>query len=191
MKTLTVVMSKQEALELTRAIVEQTEGLWELLHKAYEGGAWKALGYDSWREYAVVEFKVSQRRAYELLNFAKVQDALCAIAQKPTHESQVRPLAPLSPAQQREAWQAAVEVAPNGKPTAKEVEAAVEAVVAPSRAGGFDAGVYPFKVPDKYNRLDAYRAPGPKKTKTGRKGSNLRHYTRGIRTVLGSTVGAA
>jgi hypothetical protein len=49
---------------------------------------------------------------------------------RPTHESQVRPLAGLEPEQQREAWNAAVKSAPNGKVTAAHVSRAAEVIKA-------------------------------------------------------------
>lgn len=45
--------------------------------------------------------------------------------QIPSSERQTRPLAKLPPEQQKEAWQRAVETAPNGKVTAKHVEKVV------------------------------------------------------------------
>lgn len=44
----------------------------------------------------------------------------------PTSESQVRPIAQLEPAAQREVWQRAIETAPNGKVTAAHVQNVVE-----------------------------------------------------------------
>lgn len=44
----------------------------------------------------------------------------------PATESQARPLAPLAPAMQREAWQRAVDTAPNGKITAAHVQNVVD-----------------------------------------------------------------
>jgi hypothetical protein len=46
----------------------------------------------------------------------------------PESEGQVRPLARLEPDQQREAWNLAVNSAPNGRPTARQVEVAARAV---------------------------------------------------------------
>ncbi len=46
----------------------------------------------------------------------------------PATERQARPLAPLPPEQQREAWRVAVETAPGGKVTAAHVEATVRAM---------------------------------------------------------------
>lgn len=64
-------------------------------------------------------------------------------------------------------------------------------IVSFDRKAGFDVGVYPLKVPLKQNRFGAKRDYANGTRGSGRKNPNLRHYTRGIRTVLGSTVGAA
>lgn len=65
-------------------------------------------------------------------------------------------------------------------------------IVSNDRGAGFDVGVYPLKVPGKYNKLGAKRPHWSPSTRgKGRGNPNLRHYTTGIRTVLGSTVGAA
>jgi hypothetical protein len=128
-------LTKSEARTLTDTINSAAENMGELLLSAHDGRAWAALGYKSWREYAVAEFKFAQSRVYQLLSFEYVKRALeenSTIVEKPTHESQARPLARLQPAKQREAWDKAVETSATGKPTAKEVAAAVETVT-PSR----------------------------------------------------------
>jgi hypothetical protein len=70
----------------------------------YEGHGWEALGYGSWRERVVSEFQQSQSHLYELLNAAKVEKNISAIAEnndKPILESVLRPLAGLEPEEQR------------------------------------------------------------------------------------------
>lgn len=56
---------------------------------------------------------------------------------------------------------------------------------------GFDVGVYPLKVPTPSNRLGVKRGKAPVNKGTGKNGAKLRHFTSGIRTVLGSAVGTA
>lgn len=56
------------------------ESLASLLHEAYELEDWKTLGYASWREYATQELSLSQSRAYQLLDLAKVITAVQAAA---------------------------------------------------------------------------------------------------------------
>ena len=73
----------------------------------------------------------------------------------------------------------------------KLLESTSREIVSFDRKGGFDVGTYPLKVPHKYNRLGAKREFNSGTRGKGRSGPKLRHYTRGVRTVLGSTVGAA
>lgn len=77
------VLAKAEARRLTDAIRSNLEEMrradehiWQLLMVAYDRGAWRALGYGSWREYATVEYGLSQTRAYELLDKARVVTAI-------------------------------------------------------------------------------------------------------------------
>lgn len=64
-------------------------------------------------------------------------------------------------------------------------------IVSNDRGAGFDIGVYPLKVPTAANRLGVKRGKDPVNKGTGKNGAKFRHYTSGIRTVLGSSVGAA
>jgi hypothetical protein len=65
-----------EAREITDRIRGAATRLHDLLLEAYARGAWKALGYGSWREYATSELSISQSRAYRLLDQAKVIAAI-------------------------------------------------------------------------------------------------------------------
>ena len=47
-----------------------------LLAEAHDREAWKALGYGSWREYATRELRVSQSRAYQILDHGRITLAL-------------------------------------------------------------------------------------------------------------------
>jgi hypothetical protein len=70
----------------------------------YGGRGREALGYGSWRERVVSKFQQSQSHQYELLNAAKVEKNISAIAEnngKPIWESVLRPLAGLEPEEQR------------------------------------------------------------------------------------------
>lgn len=72
----TEALSPTEARALTNRIRESAEQLNSLLLEAYEREAWRALGYGSWREYAMEELSISQSRAYQLLDHARVAAAL-------------------------------------------------------------------------------------------------------------------
>lgn len=65
-------MTPAEARTLTDTIKAAAETMWSLLRDSHDLGAWAALGYSSWREYAMTEFGISQSRAYQILDQAKV-----------------------------------------------------------------------------------------------------------------------
>jgi hypothetical protein len=96
-----------------------------LLLSLYEGGAHIALGYNSWAEYCQQEFHMSDGRAYQLLQAARVIHQLTivsspqVVSQVPQSEAIARELAPLlrNPQALNEAWNEAVEAA-GGVPTA-------------------------------------------------------------------------
>lgn len=79
--------------------------------------------------YCEEKWGLSRRHAYQLIDASEVVENLSAMAhtgiQIPTNERQARPLARLDPEQQQEAWERAVETAPNGKVTARHVESVV------------------------------------------------------------------
>jgi hypothetical protein len=96
----------------------------QLVYDLYTRDGWSALGYQSWRECVTMEFKDQQRYLYYQLEAAQTEKNICTNVQKPQiPESQLRPLTKLrdNPAAQREAWQKAVETAPDGKVTAAHV----------------------------------------------------------------------
>lgn len=68
--------NEAEARTLTDDIRRGVERVHLLLVRSYEWGAWRALGYDSWRDYAMAEFGMSKSRAYELLDQARVIKAI-------------------------------------------------------------------------------------------------------------------
>lgn len=66
------------AAALTARIRTAVDHVWRLLHEAYEGEAWRALGYTSFRAYVAAEFDMSKSQAYRLLAKAEVVRALSA-----------------------------------------------------------------------------------------------------------------
>lgn len=73
-------LTPDEARELTETIRHNVDSLWLLLKESYDRKAWAALGYPSWREYATSEFGMSQSRAYQLLDQARVISEIEAAA---------------------------------------------------------------------------------------------------------------
>jgi hypothetical protein len=85
--------------------------------------------FGTFEDYCRVRWGMSRQRAGQLIDAASVAVNVNNCCQAiPANEAQARPLARLEPEQQREAWQHAVESAPNGKPTARQVEEAAESV---------------------------------------------------------------
>lgn len=147
-------LSAADARSLTDEIRGATEKLYALLLHAYEGQAWTALGYNSWRDYAMSEFEMSQSRAYQLLDQARIVRAIETDASAVEHtrtnadpdavadstivevapmavptESQARELRPLlnEPEKLRATW-AEANRATGGKPTAAAVRQAREQI---------------------------------------------------------------
>jgi hypothetical protein len=72
-------LSHDEAQEITKQIHETTERLYQLVLKAYEGQAHKALGYSSWKAYVTTEFDMSERQSYRLIDHGQVIQALTTV----------------------------------------------------------------------------------------------------------------
>lgn len=81
--------------------------------------------YSTFELYCKERWNISRPRAYELMKAAEVKDNLSAIADI-KNEAQARPLTKLSPDQQREVYEEAVETAPEGKVTAKHIEQVIK-----------------------------------------------------------------
>jgi hypothetical protein len=106
----TITRGLETFVEVGSALLAiRDEGLYQKSHNTFE-------------DYCRERWNLKRQRAYELMEAAQVVGNLSEISDKPTRESHVAPLASLSPDLQREAWQLAVETAPNGKVTAKHVE---------------------------------------------------------------------
>lgn len=68
-------MGQPDAAALTERIREEAERTWALLVEAYDGGAWLAMGYDSWDAYVVGEFDTTANPAHRLLERARLEPA--------------------------------------------------------------------------------------------------------------------
>jgi phage N-6-adenine-methyltransferase len=88
---------------------------------------YKLQGFSAFDDYCRERWGMSKTNANRLIQSAEVVAILTPIGVSlPTAESQLRPLAGLTPDQRREAWALAVETAPDGKVTAAHVERVVE-----------------------------------------------------------------
>lgn len=87
------------------------------------------LGYDTFEAYCKTRWDFTGSYARYLMLSAGVMDNIKTVTiVTPATESQTRPLSKLEPAQQREAWQKAVETAPDGKVTAAHVSKVVKEI---------------------------------------------------------------
>lgn len=85
--------------------------------------------FGTFEDYCRVRWGMSRIHAHRMIEAAQVAENVLPIGNTPpSSESQLRPLVRLEPEQQREAYKRAVDLAPNGKPTARQVEEAAEAV---------------------------------------------------------------
>ncbi|TIQ96694.1 hypothetical protein [Mesorhizobium sp.] len=74
--TASTPLNKAQATALTRRIRQHIDAAWEDITRAYEGKAWKALGYGSWEAYVKAEFDMSRRRSYQLIDQGRVIQAI-------------------------------------------------------------------------------------------------------------------
>jgi hypothetical protein len=124
-------MIYKEAREAVDQINSNMNNVRYLVLDLYEREGWVALGYQSWRECVTAEFQNSQAYLYRQLEAAQTEKVISPIGEKiEIPESQLRPLTKLkdNPEQQREAWQKAVETAPEGKVTAAHVSKVVKEI---------------------------------------------------------------
>jgi hypothetical protein len=73
---MTVPLTMEEARDLTEHIRSAVDVVWVLVARAHAGRAWEALGYTSFAAYVGEEFNISRSRAYQLLDQAKVVQAI-------------------------------------------------------------------------------------------------------------------
>lgn len=78
------VLTVDQARELTNHIRSTADTLYVLIARAHAGRAWEALGYNSFEAYVREEFDMSRSRAYQLLNQAKIVEAITAAAPEGT-----------------------------------------------------------------------------------------------------------
>ena len=99
--------------------------------------------YATFVEYCKERWDFARAHAYRLIESAKVIETVSPIGDKiPRTESQARPLTRLSPDQQKEAWQRAVETAPGGKVTAGHVQSVVDEMTGKPKAKPHTVPIY-------------------------------------------------
>lgn len=101
-----VIVHPKLTTDEARALTEEIRGGFALPQKilqAYNGHIWKALGYESFREWGTKEYGKEVSRIYQLLNYARVDEAISTNGGKADlNERQARELLGLDPEQARE-----------------------------------------------------------------------------------------
>lgn len=127
-------MIHTEARECVDKIKSNMTNVRHLILDLYERDGWSALGYESWRECVTAEFKQGQAYLYRQLEAAQTERNISTIIENANNipEAQLQPLTKLrdDPEAQREAWQQAVDTAPEGKVTAAIVAKVVKEMTA-------------------------------------------------------------
>lgn len=94
------------------------------------------VAYPTFEAYCQERWDMVASRARQLIGAAEVQQNIAegsvTMVTLPENERQVRPLARLTPDQQRQAWEQAVATAPNGRITAAHVTNVVQAFLQPA-----------------------------------------------------------
>jgi len=140
---LTITRDREELERLEGIIEKNLQSFYEVgraLMEIRDKGYYRdVLGFDTFEAYCKAKWDMSLRHCERLMASAKVIDVTRPIGRLPMTESQARPLAELrhNPEVQREAWQRAVETAPEGKVTAAHVQKVVKAY---QLKGGGDPG---------------------------------------------------
>lgn len=96
-------LNRAEATALTERIRKHIDAAWADITRAYEGKAWKVLGYETWEAYVRTEFDMSRRRSYQLLDQGRVIQAIGEASGNVNHgtpitERQAREIKPDLPA---------------------------------------------------------------------------------------------
>jgi hypothetical protein len=131
--------TREEAFAITALINQQGEALSRNIVEAHDRKAWKALGYECWKDYVEGELKISKQQAFRLLSHErtckvlKINSTESPIGDSKPPESVTRELTAVPDEKKAEVFAEAVKKSPNGKPTAKEVRAVVDTVVVPVR----------------------------------------------------------
>lgn len=131
------LLSRAEARSLTDEVKHDVARVELKLLELYDGTAWKALDYDSWRDYWISEFgerslsmsykQIAAGRAMRTIESGRVEHV------PQPNQRQAIALAPLAeqPEVQREVWAEVIEAHP--EPTAKQVREVVQRHTAPKK----------------------------------------------------------
>ena len=132
-----ITKNKQELERLEGIIRRNLRSFYEMglaLMEIRDRGLYRdVLGFETFEAYCKAKWDFGRAYAYRLIGSASVVDSVSPMGdKKPENERQVRPLTKLDPEKQREAWQRAVDTAPDGKVTAAHVYKIVKRMMNPS-----------------------------------------------------------
>ena len=131
-------LGREAARALVATINQSAHELRTALIELYEGRGWEALGYASWRNCCEAEFSQSAAHMYRLLDAGFVDRNISPTGEMQLPERHARELKALpDPADQRMAYQAAVDAAPKGQVTAPYIRAAVTVLREVQATDGF------------------------------------------------------
>lgn len=82
--------------------------------------------HSSFEDYCDKRWNMSKQHAIRLIQASKVFNNVAPLGAVPEAERHIRPLTRLEPTQQIEAWQRAIDTAPNGKITAAHIQSVVD-----------------------------------------------------------------
>jgi hypothetical protein len=115
-----ILTQNKEALEQLEDIIRKGQHTFVEVGRALmeirDRGLYRdVLGYETFEAYCKERWDMGRQYAYRMIASAETIKYLSPIGDIiPTTESQARPLTKLEPEQQKEAWQKAVETAPDG-----------------------------------------------------------------------------
>jgi hypothetical protein len=106
MNEIAIMMTLDEAQNCVDEIKSGIANVGKRLLELKEREGWRALGYNNWRECGQQEFGYKQSHVYRLLEAADIERNISPIGENhsPIPESHLRPLATLTPDQQRSVW---------------------------------------------------------------------------------------
>jgi hypothetical protein len=138
MAELAIIKNTAELERLEGVITRNLQSFYEVgraLAEIRDRGYYRdVLGFETFEGYCKAKWDFAGNYARRLIASAETVDNIknVPIGTTPATESQCRPLARLEPDQQREAWQQAVDTAPEGKVTAAIVAKVVKEMTAPT-----------------------------------------------------------
>ena len=121
----TAEMTKTCARELTDRIKTAVNDVSEMLWRAHQGKAWKALGYDTWKSYTAAEFRMSEQRSFQLLDFVEIKRSLSTQpGLSPANEKQARVLKSVPEENRDKVFKYATQLAGGKQPSTRLVKMA-------------------------------------------------------------------